>query len=345
MQSLQNFSCIYKPFKKKTTPGIPRFKRKIKRLSAYSIICRLNVNTVGFYTLLSANYALNVVQRISNNYRRLIMNTNKKQRDSAGDIYVSMSGIDLKIAGQTILDHVDVEVRKGELLAFVGGNGAGKSSILRCMAGLWKPDSGKITIAGLDRIEDDLAIRMFTSYLPPELTIPKHLTVRESVRIFAEAYSIPEELYRKRMDSLLRMFGMKNSQDKMLSALSKGEKKKTALTCALISGAEFYILDEPFTDGIDPQGYNALRNILDKLAANRDITAVFATQILDMAVSLADRIAVVNFGRVLAVGTPEELRKTAKLPESAPFDEVFAKLASRESTVPTEEYIDSLKTS
>ena len=270
------------------------------------------------------------------------MNINRTGREPSGETFISMSGVDLKLAVNTVLDHVNLEVKKGELLALVGGNGAGKSSVLRCMAGLWCPDSGSITVNGLDRFENDLEIRQFTSYMPSEIHIPKHLSVRESIRIFAEAYNLSEDLYRERMDSLLRMFGLKHSQDKVLTNLSKGEKKKTALACSLISGAELYILDEPFTDGIDPQGYNALRQILDKLAGNRDITAVFATQILDMAVSLADRIAVVNYGRILAIGTPDELRKSADLPESAPFDEVFAKLASRETQQPAEEYIDSL---
>ena len=270
------------------------------------------------------------------------MRENIKKRDPVGETFVLMSAVDLKLSGETVLDHVDLEIKKGELLALVGGNGAGKSSILRCMSGLWKQEKGTISIDNLDRFDDDLAIRKFTSYLTPETHIPTHLTIRESVRVFAEAYGLTEELYRNRMDSLLRMFGLKENQDKIIGALSKGEKKKTALTCALISGAKFYILDEPFTDGIDPQGYNALRKILNKLAEDRDITAVFATQILDIAVSLADRIAIVNYGRILAVGTPEELREAANLPEAVAFDEVFAKLASNETQKPAEDYMNSL---
>lgn len=270
------------------------------------------------------------------------MRENIKKREPVGDTFLSMSAVDFKILGETVLDHIDLEVKKGELIALVGGNGAGKSSVLRCMAGLWKPEKGTVTIDNLDRFEDDLAIRKFTSYLTPETHIPKHLTIREGVRVFAEAYGLTEELYRDRMDSLLRMFGLKSNQDKVIGALSKGEKKKTALTCALISGAKFYILDEPFTDGIDPQGYNALRQVLNKLAEDRDITAVFATQILDMAVSLADRIAVVNYGRILAIGTPEELKEAAHMPASATFDEIFAKLASKETQKPAEDYMNSL---
>lgn len=266
----------------------------------------------------------------------------KDERSPAGDVYARMFGVDFSIAGETVLDHVNLELKRGELLALVGGNGAGKSSVLRCLAGLWKPESGKIMINGFDRFDDDLAIRRITSYLPPESVLPTQLTIRECVRVFAEAYNLTEEVFRDRMDSLLRMFGLKDSQDKTLISLSKGERKKTALTCSLVTGAEFFILDEPFTDGIDPQGYDALRRILAKLAANRNITAVFATQILDMAVSLADRIAVVNYGRILAIGTPEELRESANLAENAGFDEVFAKLASKETEKPIEDFITSL---
>jgi ABC-2 type transport system ATP-binding protein len=250
--------------------------------------------------------------------------------------------VDLSIAGNTVLDHVDLEVRKGELMALVGGNGAGKSTILRCMAGIWRPTAGTITIDGLDRFDDDLEIRRFTSYLPPNSEFELISTIRDNVMLFAKAYNLPDSLCRERMDSLLRMFGLKEVQDKTMGALSKGEKKKTALACALISGAKLHLLDEPFTDGIDPRGYAALKQVLNKLAANRGITAVFATQILDMAVELADRIAVVNYGRILAIGSPDELRSAAGLPESAKFAEVFAKLASKDTDKPANDYLESL---
>jgi ABC-type multidrug transport system ATPase subunit len=266
----------------------------------------------------------------------------EKERGPVGEAFVEMSGVDLSIAGATVLDHVDLKINRGELLALVGGNGAGKSTILRCMAGLWPPDAGEIKVDGLDRFEDDLAIRKFTSYLAPDFQFGISISVRDTVRMFAEAYNLDDALCRDRMDSLLRMFGLKEVQDKNMAELSKGERKKTALACSLISGALLYIFDEPFTDGIDPRGYDALRTVMNKLAANRNVTAVFATQILDMAVELADRIAVVNYGRILAIGTPEELREAAGLPESATFAEAFAKLASKDTDKPAADYLESL---
>jgi len=252
-----------------------------------------------------------------------------------------MKGVDLRSGKRTIMDHVDLEIRRGELLALVGANGAGKSSILRCMAGVWRPTDGEITVNGLDRCGDDLAIRQFTAYLPPDpILLP--LSVRENLRVFAEAYGVGETDYRERMDSLLRMFDLKERQDSGVSSLSKGEVKKTCLACTLITGAGFYILDEPFTGGIDPRGYNAFRQVLDRLAANRDITVVFATQILELALSLTDRLAVVNHGRIVAVGTTEELRTAAGVPSGAAFDEVFARLSSRDSQVPVQRFLDSL---
>ncbi|MCK5844255.1 MAG: ABC transporter ATP-binding protein [Victivallales bacterium] len=265
-----------------------------------------------------------------------------KLRDAVGDTFISMSGVDLTISDRTVLDHVDLDVAQGELLALVGGNGAGKSTVLRCLAGLWRPKTGTIEIGGLDRFDDDLEIRRFTAYLPPNPEFDYSNSIRENVAFFAEAYGLPEKLSRDRMDSLLRMFGLKDAQDKAMVALSKGERKKTALACALISGARLYLLDEPFTDGIDPRGYAALKEVLEKLAANREITVVFATQILEMAVELADRIAVVNYGRILAVGTPDELRLAADLPKTASFAEVFAKLASKETEKPANDYLESL---
>jgi ABC-type multidrug transport system ATPase subunit len=263
-------------------------------------------------------------------------------RGKTGDVFLEMNGVDFRVGGQTILDHVDLEVLKGELLALVGINGAGKSSILRCMAGVWEPTSGEIRIDGLDRKTDDLAIRRFTAYLPPDPALHS-LSIRENIRIFAEAYGVEPAEYRRRMDSLLRMFDLKDKQDKNALMLSKGELKKACLAAVLVSNARLYLLDEPFTGGIDPRGYDSFRRVLERLASNRDITAVFATQVLELAISLADRIAVVNYGRVLAVGTTEELREAAHLGPDVPFGEVFARLASKDSDVPVQEFLSLLE--
>lgn len=270
------------------------------------------------------------------------MTIETRGRAECGDVFVEMKGVELRLQRTTILDHVDLTVHKGELLALVGINGAGKSSILRCMAGMWRPTKGDIKIDGLDRSDDDLAIRRFTAYLPPEPSLHS-LSIRENVRLFAEAYGVEEKDYHERMDSLLRMFDLKEKQDKNALFLSKGELKKACLAAVLVTGAKFYILDEPFTGGIDPRGYNSLQRVLERLASNRDLTAVFATQILELATALADRIAIVNYGRILAIGTVDELREAAQLGSDVPFGEVFARLASKDSDVPVETFLASLE--
>lgn len=270
------------------------------------------------------------------------MESTLPSRQPAGPPILTMRGVDLRIGRRTVLDHVDLDVHKGELLALVGANGAGKSSVLRCMAGVWEPTAGTITVNGLDRFADDLAIRRFTAYLPPDPSL-RALSLRENLRVIADAYDLGEQQYRERMDSLLRMFDLKHLQDSRVNTLSKGEKKKACLAMVLITGASCYLLDEPFTGGIDPRGYAALRRVLDRLAANRDVTVVFATQVLDMAVALADRIAVVNGGRILAIGTVDELRKTAGAAAGVPFDEVFARLGSRDTDVPAEHFLAALE--
>jgi ABC-type multidrug transport system ATPase subunit len=202
--------------------------------------------------------------------------------------------------------------------------------------------SGAISVNGLDRYKDDLAIRKFTAYLPPDPSL-LGISIRENVRLFAEAYGVDEPVYRERQDALLRMFDLKDKQDTGGRWLSKGELKKACLACTLVTGASFYIFDEPFTGGIDPRGYDALRRVLENLGANRAITVVFATQVLDLAVALADRIAVVNDGRVLAVGTTDELREAAHVDSKATFPEVFARLASKDTVVPVQDFLSRLE--
>ena len=263
-------------------------------------------------------------------------------RDPCGDLFIEMEAVELRILNQTILDHVDLSVRKGELLAIVGANGAGKSSLLRCMAGVWEPTAGTIRIGGLDRHSDDLAIRRFTAFLPPDPALHR-LSIRENIRIFADAYGVEPADYHARMDSLLRMFDLKEKQDTNARSLSKGELKKACLAAVLCTDARLYLLDEPVTGGIDPRGYSALRRVLARLAANREITVVFATQVLELAVALADRIAVINYGRILGVGSVAELREAAHAEPEAPFSEVFARLASKDSDVPVEDFLRALE--
>ena len=263
-------------------------------------------------------------------------------REPCGPEYATMKGVELKIGPRTILDYVDLTVFEGELLALVGANGAGKSSVMRCLAGMWEPSSGDIKVRGLDRAKDDLAIRRFTAYLPPDPSLHR-ISIRENVRLFAEAYGVDEPVYRERQDALLRMFDLKEKQDTNARSLSKGELKKACLAAVLVTGADFYIMDEPFTGGIDPRGYDALRRVLERLAANRKITVVFATQVLELAVALADRIAVVNNGRILAVGSTDELRAAAHADDAAGFSEVFARLASKDTEVPVKDYLTQLE--
>jgi ABC-2 type transport system ATP-binding protein len=265
------------------------------------------------------------------------------EREPCGGEFAVMKGVELKLGGKTILDYVDLTVREGELLALVGANGAGKSSVMRCLAGVWQPTSGEIKVEGLDRRDDDLAIRRFTTYLPPEPSLLS-LSIRENMRVFAETYRVEEDGFHERMDALLRMFDLKDKQDASAGQLSKGELKKACVACVLVTGARLYIMDEPFTGGIDPRGYDSLRRVLGELAANRHITVVFATQVLELAVQLADRVAVVNGGRVLAVGTVDDLREAAGVQKNAHFSEVFARIASKDTLVPVEDFLANIRT-
>ena len=270
------------------------------------------------------------------------MTTNIRERKPTGEPFAEMRGAEFSVKKKTVVDHVDLTINRGELLALVGLNGAGKSSILRLLAGIWRMSEGTVTIDGLDRLEDDLAIRRFTAYLPPDPAL-HGVSIRENLRIIADAYNVDENVFYERMDSLLRMFDLKEKQDVSGASLSKGELKKACVAAVLVTGARFYILDEPFTGGIDPRGFEALRQILSRLAANREITVVFATQITELASSLADRIAVVNYGRILAVGTEAELRERAGLEEGATFHDVFVNLASKDSDVPAHDYLSALE--
>jgi len=133
----------------------------------------------------------------------------------------------------------------------------------------------------------------------------------------ADAYGVDPALARERLHALLDMFDLAEKQDAATHPLSKAEAKKAARAGALVTGAHLYLLDEPFTGGIDPRGYHALMQVTGELGANRRVTVVFTTQILELAEELADRVALIDNGHLLAFDSVAGRRSRAELGASA----------------------------
>ncbi|MBI4213807.1 MAG: ABC transporter ATP-binding protein [Chloroflexi bacterium] len=202
------------------------------------------------------------------------------------------------------LDGLDLEIQRGEIFGLVGPDGAGKTTTLRILAGLVPPSSGEAHVAGID-VHDPEPLCDRIGYLAQRFALYGDLTVWENVCFFAEVFRVSTRDRDERAVELLAMAGLEPFRGRLADQLSGGMKQKLALTCALIHRPEVLLLDEP-TAGVDPISRRDVWRILYRLQAE-GLTVVLSTAYLDEA-ERCSRLALLSLGRVVAVGTPDELR-------------------------------------
>jgi ABC-type multidrug transport system ATPase subunit len=205
------------------------------------------------------------------------------------------------------LDAISFDVRKGELFGFIGPDGAGKTSLFRMITTLLVPDSGSITVEGLDIVKDYVKLRKILGYMPGRFSLYQDLTVEENLRFFAGIFkTTPEANYDLVKDIYSQIEPFKNRK---AGKLSGGMKQKLALSCALIHKPEVLVLDEP-TTGVDAVSRIEFWEMLAKLRAS-GITIVVSTPYMDEA-SRCDRVALIQNGSIMDIATPEGIRNNYK---------------------------------
>ena len=220
---------------------------------------------------------------------------------------IKAEGVVKKLGKTTVLDGLSLDVATGETFALLGPNGAGKTTLLKCLVGLWQPIGGTITIDGLDRRRDHMAIKTFTAWLPDEPFAYLDYDARLWLETVADAYGVKPEARDRRIDQLLDAFALAELGTKPIGQFSQGQRKKLGLAALLVSDSKLLIMDEPFTGEIDPPGIATFRAILKGLHERGDVTIVFSTQIVSEAEQLATRVGLLHGGRIAAHGTPAEL--------------------------------------
>jgi ABC-2 type transport system ATP-binding protein len=220
-------------------------------------------------------------------------------------ISIKASNISKHYGAKTALDDISFDVDKGELFGFIGPDGAGKTTLFRIITSLLIPDSGSIVVEGLDTVKDFQQLRTILGYMPGRFSLYQDLTVEENLRFFAGIFkTTPEANYELVKDIYSQIEPFKNRK---AGKLSGGMKQKLALSCALIHKPEVLILDEP-TTGVDAVSRIEFWEMLDKLR-NSGITIVVSTPYMDEA-SRCDRVALIQNGRLMSIGTPETIRSS-----------------------------------
>lgn len=213
---------------------------------------------------------------------------------------------------------VDLEVKKGELFGLLGPNGAGKTTLVKCLSTLLLPNRGTALINGHDIIDDPIAARESIGITTGgERTLYWKLSGRDNLRYFAALYGLPSARAHERIDYLLEIMGLQEKQDERIEKYSTGMRQKVSICRALIHDPLVLLLDEP-TLGLDPSFSRFIRSFIKKdLNETRGKTILLTTHYMDEADQLCDRIAIMNDGKIVAVDTPENLKK------SIPHDEVL----------------------
>ena len=224
------------------------------------------------------------------------------------------------------VDHLDFEIPPGEVFGFIGRNGAGKTTTIKMMMGLLEPDEGTVHLGGFDIREQSDRAKAITGYLPDHPHLYDKLTGREFLLFVAGLYGVAEEARERRADSLLGDFALTTRAEELVETYSHGMKQRLALAGALIHQPRILVLDEPMV-GLDPQGALDFQQLLRRLAG-QGVSIFLSTHSLAVAEALCDSIGVLDRGALIARGTLEELRSSARIVQhgSTSLEEIFLDL-------------------
>ncbi|WP_284743400.1 ABC transporter ATP-binding protein [Amycolatopsis sp. RTGN1] len=214
------------------------------------------------------------------------------------------------------VDGVSFTVERGEIFGILGTNGAGKTTTVECLQGLRKADSGEISVLGLDPATDRAALTRRVGVQLQESRLPAKLRVREALELFASFYPDPADV-----DVLLDQLDLRDHQRAYFGKLSGGQKQRVSIALALVGNPELAILDE-LTTGLDPHARRETWRLVEGVRAT-GVTVLLVTHFMDEAERLCDRVAIFDAGRVVATGTPTELRAAAG---ASTLDDAFVSL-------------------
>ena len=213
--------------------------------------------------------------------------------------------ISKKFGNLVAVDGIDLSVKEGELFSLLGPNGAGKTTAIKMLCCLLRPSSGAATIMGHDIQKDPIAVKQVIDISPQETAIAEHLNAWENLSLIGGIHGLEKEEVKKRSEELLEMMGLTNRAKDQVRKYSGGMKRRLSIAMALVSDPQVLFLDEP-TLGLDPQSRRSIWEHIAGLKGKK--TIVLTTHYLEEADSLADRIAIMDEGRIVALGTPQELK-------------------------------------
>ena len=242
---------------------------------------------------------------------------------------VKLDGLMKKYDNKAVVDGLSLEIKEGEIFGLLGPNGAGKSTTMNMICSLLKPTAGSIELFGYDIKTENRKVKPMIGYIPQDLAIYGNLKAWENVELFTSLYGIKGQKLKDEIDRSLEFVGLSDKRDSFARTFSGGMKRRLNIACALGHRPKLLIFDEP-TVGIDPQSRNF---ILEKIKeANKDgTTVIYTSHYMEEVEAICTRVAIMDNGKVVAIGTTEELKNMVrKTPdEDISLEEVFLTLTGK----------------
>jgi ABC-2 type transport system ATP-binding protein len=207
------------------------------------------------------------------------------------------------------VDHIDFTVKEGEIFGFLGPNGAGKTTTINMLITVLRPTEGNAVVCNHDIMKDASGVRDCIGVVPQEYTADEDLTGLENVILCADLYGIPRDESKKRAEELLELVEMTKFKDKQVATYSGGMRRRLELACGLINRPHVFFLDEP-TLGLDVQTRAATWNYIKLLKKQFGMTIFMTTHYLEEADMLCDRVAIIDHGKIITIGTPNDLKES-----------------------------------
>jgi len=217
---------------------------------------------------------------------------------------IEIKNLTKKFGSETVLNNISFEVKRGEILGFLGPNGAGKTTTMKIITSFWSATSGQVKIDGLDGEKDSLSIKKKIGYLPETVPLYDDMRVYEYMKFIAEIRGIPKSEIKKRIKKVSEECGIRKVIRKPIEELSKGYRQRIGLAQAIMHEPDILILDEP-TTGLDPNQIAEIRDLIKKIGKEK--TIIFSTHILSEVSAVCDRVIIINEGKIVGEGSPQEL--------------------------------------
>ena len=240
---------------------------------------------------------------------------------------IKIEGLKVSYGDYLAVDNLNLNIQKGELFAFLGPNGAGKTTTIKALTGLLNPDSGTIEICGHDMEESPLKAKSLMGYVPDVAVFYEKLTSIELMKFIGDLYGIDKKILYDNTVELFNTMDLEPFANAQIEELSHGTRQRLAIAASLCHEPEVFVIDEPMV-GLDPLHARVVKQELQKRCQN-GLTVMMSTHLLNVAEELADRIGIIDGGKLIALGTLEELRMGK---DAEALEEIFLKLFDKDES-------------